>query len=274
MTDTPTAGHNRLSGIDPEKLLVIDLEEIAPLLEAQYKPLAERTAELTARADAWLAAHKRNMSLTIIADDADLAATADLYAQIKDHAAMGGEIDETRKKVKNAPIRAVQAIDAHFKGRATPLNAWLDMVSAAQLRYLREAKAREAREAAARAEALRIEAELAIQEARAQQTPEAIETAVTLEDRFEEAAAEASQPHARIQIRSALGTLTTADTKLTYEIVDMVALCRAIGEGKVPSYFVIPNDSVIKQALRGKSPMRQCPGLTIFEDVKITRRNA
>lgn len=270
----PPAGHNRLHGIDPEKLIQIDIEDIKLLLDQQYGALALRTTELEARATGWETEHTIEGGALAIADDADLARTTDLYKQIADHAADGGEVDDTRKKVKLGPWQACQAIDAHFKRQTAHLTNWLYAVTDAQKGYAREQRAREAREAAARAEAARQEANRRLLEARAAQTPETLEKAIAAEERADLATEAAAAPVKAAPVRSTIGSSTSIGSKRDYAVNDMKALCRGVADGTVPVTFVMPVESAIRLALRGKPPMTECPGLTIFDDVTIRRRGA
>jgi hypothetical protein len=137
----PQIGHNRLAAIDPEKLLVLDVEEIAPLLALQYTDLARRTKELETRANEWTDAHSDVSSRVSITDDADLAKLTDLYNQVRDHAAPKGELDETRERVKAGPLAAGRVIDAHFSARRSALEKWLADVTGWQKTYIREKQA-------------------------------------------------------------------------------------------------------------------------------------
>lgn len=268
MNDMPP-GDNRLKSLDPEKLLVLDVAEIDPLLSLQYAALAQRTRELEARAGEWLDEH-----LNGIRDDNDNSKLTDLFSQVRDHAT--GEIEAARQKVKSDPLAAARAIDGYFNRQRQPLETWLQTAAKVQKEYMRAKLARERREREAHAEAAQREAEHAIAAARKANTPDAIEKAIEAEQ-----AAEAANENATASVPdltrtySTLGSTTSASRTWAYELTDMVALCRAVGEGKAPVTFVLPADSAIKSAIRQKhGAIRECPGLHIFEDITVRRRGA
>lgn len=58
-----------------------------------------------------------------------------------------------------------------------------------------------------------------------------------------------------------------------YELTDMVALCRAIGEGRVPAEFVTLTGEVNKAVKRKDAPLRDVPGLRIFPDDSLSVRS-
>jgi hypothetical protein len=275
MTDTtPSSGHNRLRSIDPEKILLVDPEEIAPLLTLNFQELAERNAELARHAENWIVDHTDpKTGLQTVLDDADNNLLSDLYRQIKDHAGADGEVDTARKRIKLQPFRAIQAIDAHFNNLRTDLVLWMDKITKLQKDFLTRKLARERREREEAAERARAEAERLVAQARKKQTEESVDKAIeaeTIATMAEEATDLSVADMTRS--RSALGGVTSASAIFSFEIENMQELCAAIGRGEVPSTFVTPNDSAIRLAIRGKHGIRKCPGLRIFEDIRLSRR--
>ena len=274
-TDTPKPGDNRLRGIDPEKLLLVEPEEIAPLLELQYTGLAERAKELNLRAAIWLDTHMASPGIYEVKDEADNNRLTDLYRQIKDHAGVDGEVDTARKKVKLGPFRAIQAIDAHFGNLRTDLVYWMETVTKAQQDFMRREMQRKTREREEAAQKAREDAARLIAEARKTQDEATIEKAIEADDRAALAEERAAAPMADItRTRSTLGNTTSGSLTWTFEVTDLKALCAAVAKGEAPVTFIQANESAIRAAVRPKNGMRDIPGVRIFEDVKLNRRGA
>ena len=128
-------GDNRLKATDPEKLLQVDIEEIAPLLLFHYQALFMRSLELKANAEKWVSAHDY-LGNPAIEDDADLAASAALYRQLADHAGKDKELETARTKVKAGPLEAGRAIDKVFASYRAPIEELMEKINAAQEAYM------------------------------------------------------------------------------------------------------------------------------------------
>jgi hypothetical protein len=276
MTDEMVPGENRLKGIDPEKLMVVEVDEIAPLLDVQYPGLKKRGEELLERAMIWAKDHHVAGQGAVIADDLAMSAASDLFAQLSDYARDNGEVEEARKKVGDRPRRAVNAINAWFGSRRDRLVGAMATITTAQKRRLevvKEEQASERRRIAQEAEAL---AAAKLEAARAAHADEAtVDEAIAAEDRAEKARAEAAAPMQDMtRTRSALGVTTSASETWTYELDDMMALAKAVVAGTVPLNFLAVNDAIVKASLRGKAGIRSCAGLRIFAETKLNRRGA
>lgn len=265
------AGENYLRGIDPERLLNIEPEEIKALLEFHYPALFARSEELRGNAIRWLDEHKS------ITSEADNAAASALYTQLRDYAGAGKELDETRKKVKSLPFRACTKIDEVFGTYGHPITRIMEYITTIQQAYglKKAADEREARRRAA--EEARQAAEAAAALARAMpDDDQRMDSAVMAEVEAMEAEKRASAPLSELtRTQSALGITTTGTSIWKYEVTDIKALCRAVADGKVDASFVVPNDIVILAAIRKKKgAIRECAGLNIYEDIGIRRRSA
>lgn len=279
-----------LSAIDPEKLLVIPVDQIAPMLDVQYSDLQSRSAELLAAALRWMQDHDNGHKP--IADEDDNLRTSDFMRQIAQFAGDTGEVEVARKAVKLGIFQAGQAIDAWFGNLRTKLMMMhgpsksppVDTMQYASTAFLvakarreqaeRDRIAREAQEEARRkAEEARLAAE-------ANRPPEVIEQATEEALEAEVVAAQVTQDAAApartmVSARSATGTHVGLRGTWDAQVVDMVALCRAVADGKAPVTFVTADMSAIRQAVRRKvSPMRECAGLAITEAFAASRRGA
>jgi hypothetical protein len=271
-----TPGANRLAGIDPERLLVVDVEEIAPLLDRQYAALASRGAALLATAEDWIERHATSTGRPKITDEQDFTDASDFFAQLRDHAGPNGEVDSTRKLVKAGPREAGLAIDAWFGNLRDRLADSIAAIDDAQGEYIsgklvqaqldRERAATEARN-----EAIKLASE-------AWETgdEDVVNRAIAAEakaDEFE--MAETNNPsHLTVRSRSVMGNSATGKVGIDWRLVSMMTLCRAVVDGDAPVDFVTTNDPVIRAAIKGKGGRRSVPGLDIFETTKIIRRGA
>lgn len=284
MSDAPSSGHNRLRGINPEKLLVVEAEEIQPLLELQYAELWLRGKALAARVTAWQERHKDGA--VPIADEAEHAHLADMMQQLRDFAGDDGEADTARKKVKIGPWEACKVIDAAFAQIREPILAALGLgkrpavgtMQYAQTEFLlaKAAKVQAAREAVAReaqAEAQRLAD--GARSADDEDLDAAVDLAMAGEERAAVIAADAQAPIREMaRTRTAMGTTSTLTGTWDFDAdhVDMKALCRAVADGVVPVTFVTVDGAAIRHAIRAKvSPLRECPGLSIKQTFAARR---
>jgi hypothetical protein len=274
MSDDPKPGDNRLKAIDPERLLVLEVADIHPLLAVQYPALVKRSDELLNKAIEWASTHKVDGKITV-ADDAEMGRASELWKQLSDFAGDDGEADEVRKKVKLLPWKATQAIDSWFKGLRERLQGAMGVIHAAQMlraNQVREEERLKLLEEKRQADALALQA---LKEAQAKRTPEAIDRAMKAEEEAAEAGTAAGQPVTDLtRTRSTMGVTTSQSEKWTFTLTNMRALCKAIADGDVPETFVKPDDSAINLALRGKNGRRTCPGLDIFPTYQLNRRGA
>jgi hypothetical protein len=298
-------GHNQppddgpdYAAIDPTRLLVIAPDEIPALIAVQYPELAKRCDELTAGFDRWKAQHAAEKRF-VIADEADSLRTVDFEQQI---ATFLEEVEDARKPVKQPIFEAGKRIDGVFASYREGLQASVQTMAEARKVYMiaeaaRKRREREAAEAAAaeqarlaREEADRRRAEedrLAREAASGRATQAQVEAAFAATDdaaeRAQEAATKAevianlatAPDRDLVRARSGSGTTSSLRDNWTFDVTDIVALCRAVADGKVPAQFVMANDSVIRAAVRARhNPLRECPGLMIFNDMQATRRKA
>ena len=275
MTDEVKPGDNRLKGIDPEKLLVIEVDEIHPLLDTQYPELVKRGDELLEKAVEWATKHKREIGIVIL-DDAEMNHASDLYAQLRTYAGETGEVEETRKKVKLRPYQATQSIDAWFKTRRERLVGAMAVIDRAQNARADKVRADEQAERLRIAREAELLAEKLKEEARQADAPDvAVDMAIEAEDIAEQAKVAAAAPAADLtRTRSTLGVTTSQSEKWDYRVTDIKKLCAAVVAGTAPETFVMPVDAAIKLAIKGPKGKREIPGLEIYPDYKINRRGA
>lgn len=267
----------------PERL--IDPALIVPLLDANYGPLKARSVALIESAEAW----KADLGRVTIADQQAANDLADLlqqiagYAQKKDDA----EVEQARKKVKEPVFKAGKEIDGWFAALVErlqeiaglpPYTAGAGTMQGSLNTWVRNEAARKQSEARLEAQRLAAEAAAAVEVARQaepEQFDDALSNAMVAEDAAGQAAVRAAAaPKDLVRTTTARGTTLGMRANWTYTVVDLLALVKAIAEGKAPLDFVTDNSSVIKAAIKGDKGRRECPGLTIFNDAQASRRGA
>lgn len=276
MNDAIEPGDNFLRGVDPEKLLKVEITDIDPMLTLQYGAIQSRGDELLAAAVQWAKEHAVPGQGHVIADDAEMTKASDLYAQLQTYASDKGEVEVTRKKVGEMPRLAVAAINAWFGNRRDRLLGAMATIDAAQKRRLNAVRAAEAAERAKIAREAEEHARKLADEARAaaEATPDMIAEAIAAEDQAEEAKAAAAAPMQDLtRTRSSMGVTTSGSETWTYELVDMMALAKAVSAGTVPVNFLMVNDAIARASIRPRNGMRSCAGLNIFPETKINRRS-
>lgn len=280
-------GDNRLRGIDPEKLLILDVDELPDMLEVQYAGIAERGMELLSRVVEWKEEHQNGA--VAIANEVENGELSDIMKQLRDFAGDNGEVYVTRRKVKTQPYEAIKKIDGWFNNLSDPILEVLGVGKAApvgtmqyaQTQYLvakgrREQAERDevARKAQAAADEMVREARLlAESEASRATVGKAIDRAVEAEDTARATADAAAAPmRDMVRSRSAVGTTSTLASTWEFTLVDMKALCAAVAAGTVPVTFVTTNDQAIRLAIRAKQgALRGCPGLDISQTFSARR---
>lgn len=297
---------DRLTAIDPTNLLVVSLDDLPKLLDLQFAALANRGAELVAGIARWKEDHDDGRKP--IADDAENAILSDWMRQLSDYAGADGEADTARKSVKRVIFEAGKMIDGWFGALRDPIvaaigparNAPLGTLQQMQTAYLvakadraRLEQERIAREAKAEADKLAAEARKleAEEEARmkamvaagvekgdaeaaiAARTDDAYATAANAMNQAEAAfAGIGTAPQAAARQRTALGTTTGLQMTWEAEVVDVLALAKAVAAGTAPVTFLTANVSAINAAVRQKvAPLRDCPGVNIRQ-VAAARR--
>lgn len=268
-------GHNRLKALDPEKLLLVEIEEIAPLLGVQYPALVNRRAELLDTALAWAAQQTKDGAL-VITSDAEMNRASDVYVQLATFAGDTGEAEETRKRVKLRPWQAIKAIDAWFANLRDVLTPHMAAITKAQ--NARAEVVRKQEEVARQAEIKRKqeEAQALLEAARKADADEAtVDAAIEAETAVELAKVAAAAPITDLtRTRSAMGTTTSQSENWTYKVTSIKDLCAAVVAGKASDTFVVPGDAAIRLAIRGKNGKRDIPGLEIYPEYKMNRRGA
>lgn len=270
----------------PEKLIDPDL--LVPLFEANYAPLMQRGAELSAAIERWKALHmvpkpadwpegKAWPARFAIPDDADNGKTSNFVRLLTSFAggksAASGEVNEAREKVKAPVIAAGKTIDGWFGTLRDGIRADMLLMDRAQIDYLQAVARREQekrdQEAAAALELANRKAE----EARlAGGADDAVQQAVVAEEQAEAAVKAAEAPVTDMtRQRTAEGTTTSLGGKWVAKVVDLMALVKAVAAGTAPLMFVTSNDSVIGAAVRPANGMRECPGLEISQEAKLNR---
>ena len=269
-------GDNFLKGIDPTKLLVLDAEQIAPLLAVQYDALIKRMEELHQSACDWMNKHRDpKTGKLLITSDAETNEASDIAQQLRSFGGDGGEAEEARRRVTDPLYRAKQVADGWFKNLRDPVlvvvahigtaqNDWLNAKRKAEQKA-RERAAQEAAEQAARA----------LMEAQAKRTEEAADAALEAEVAAFEASEAAAAPVADItRTRSVFGVTTSQAEVWNYRVVDLRELCMAAANGEVPDTFIQANDAAIKLAIKGPKGRRNIPGLEVYPEYTVRRRGA
>lgn len=271
----------------PEKL--VDPDVIAPLLQENYPALIKRSADLIAAAERWRQGHaepapegwpegKPFPARLRILDEADNQRTSDFLRQIDAFAGgknpASGLVNEAREKVKKPLDDAAKVAHAWFNGLRDSLREFRLAVDGVQTAYLREKAAlaqqqrdEEAKQARDAAEVARLKALAEEGEERA--VTEAARTA-EIADRATQAAAAPRTEMARST--STGGTTTTLRSNWTHQVTDLMALVKAVAEGKQPLIFLTANTAMINAAIKNKdTALRECPGLDIFDDARAVR---
>lgn len=286
----PAIGHNQPPP-DPERL--VDPEALPAILAAQYLPLANRGEELEAQIAAYLAAYatpapdgwpadKPFPTSIKITDDDHLNRTSDFLRALAAYAggksADSGEVHEARKRVTEPLVRSQKIAIGWFDSLRADIRSFMSLADAAQTAYLREQEAKRRAEAERQAAILRREAEEAAQRIREAATDAAAEAAMIDATAAEASADDAARmatarPADLVRSTSTYGTTTTIRSNWTFEVTDLMALARAVADGKLPAAFIAPNETVIRAAIKAKhAPLREAPGLRIYDDAKVARR--
>ena len=277
MTDDPKPGDNRLRGLDPENLLLLTTDEIAPLLDLQYSALTDRTWELLAQAIAWAKEHKNSETGQIeINDDVDTNRATDLFKQLDDHAGKAGEVEEARKKVKLKPYEATKAIDAWFANLRDRLVGAMASIHSAQNAYANAKRAKDQARLLAEAVAAAQRAAGLLEEARKKKAPEeTIQAAIAAEQEADDARAATGASAADLtRTRSAMGNTSSQVETWKFKVTDIRALCRAIVAMEQPATYIMVNESAVNALIRGKNGIRDIPGLEIYPEYNLRRRGA
>lgn len=288
--DTATIGHNNPPApITPETL--VNLETLPQLLADNYGPLAARGAQLAADMGAWIEAHRElppagwdasrpyPFRLTI-ADDADNLRSADFFNLIAAWSGGktegSGEVDEARKKVKFSPFQACKAIDGFFNGMRADLRASLLAGFQAQDRYINDKIIYERRERERVAALERQRADQALAEARRQRaSDEAVNDAMRAEAVAEVAEIAAAAPITNLARSTSMGGVTvSAKTTWTWEVTDLLALVKAVAEGKAPITFLAANDRQIDAWVKQQQDKTNVPGIAVTPVYSATRNGA
>jgi len=242
-----------------------------------------------------------------INDDETLTRAGGFVLQLRDCA----KDCDSRRVAAKAPFLAAGAIiDGFFKGGMSDrLNASAAEITRLQSAYQTAKAERERREAAERArlqreredaerraaaeaerekraaEQARIEAERAASAARNQaeraeaqrQAAEAEAARRQAEDRARAAADAAAQAQqqareaTKIEVAPAAAiTRTRGDVALT--TTRQVWKYRVIDITKVPAAYLQINDAVVRAAIKGKTGVREIPGLEIYDELEATNR--
>lgn len=302
-THTPAGIGDNLPPPPTEYWVPTTLDEATLVAE-----LAEHNGDLEARftslMDAMLRFRER---VGAIGDDETLTRAGGFVLQLRDCAK---ECDARRVNAKAPFLAGGAVIDGFFKGGMVDrLNACAAEITRLQSAYQNAKVERERREAAEReriqrerqdaerrataeaerqkraAEQARLEAERAAATARNEaeraeaqrQAAEAEAARKQAEDRERAAANAAAQAQqqahdaAKVVLAPAADiTRTRGDVALTttrqvwrYRVVDIT---------KVPAAYLMVNDAVVKAAIKGKTGVREIPGLEIYDELEATNR--
>lgn len=258
MSDLPPKTHNQ-----PPKPLTP--QEIGEMLLGNCDDLTDRAAEIVAGVARFLVAYPT------IPDD-DVAGKASDFAGPK--GAMAAFLKQSKAKhtiEKEAFLLGGRAVDAFFAGLNKPVEDCRAKIKAVLEPYLieREEKAR----AAARAEAQRKadEAQAALDAAAAKMDADKLEQAAGLAGQAERMADKAEAPaaqHSRVQ--GEFGGPTSLRTRWEFDEAnsDLMALAKAVVEGREPLHYLAFATTRIGQAVRSDK-VRAIEGCVIAERKSI-----
>ncbi len=224
-----TVGHN--SG---EPIALISADD----LREDWRYKETRKAELVEQVDAWIADHPHGIE----SDDADGIVSA-IIKQLREEAR---QVDEIRKRVKQPFLDATKVIDGFFKAIIDPMHSAGERLTRLSTEYglkkLAEAK-RRAREAevAAREEAMRLAAANDLDRALAQEEIAENIAATPIDS------ADASRVHGDY------GTTASLRSSWTYEVVDKMALIRAVADGSISADALVVSDDWIKSKIKQRN---------------------
>ena len=272
----------------PEKL--IDPDALPALFEANYWRLMERRSELEAGMERWKVLHlvprpddwpegKAWPERYAIPpkDEADFNKTSDMLRVVASFAGgkspASGEVNEARERVKKPILDAGKVTDNWFNLLREPLRAAILVMDRAQADFLVEKREVEQRRRDSEAAAALEEANRLAEAARVSGGDETVvERAVQAEAEAAAAVQAAEAPITDMtRTKSAAGSVTSLVEKWTFRVVDIVALCRAVVDNKVPAMFVKADDAVIGPMVRKKGGLRECPGLAIEAETTTHR---
>lgn len=167
----------------------------------------------------------------------------------------------------NAAHASHKAALAQLKKLSEPAERFEAAAKAAMKKYVLEeqAKARAAEEAA-RAEARKREEERLAMAAKLESEGKKDEAAVVMET----ALAPVAPSPALVAPPRAAGT--SARPRWKGRVVDITALCRAIGAGNVPAKILSVNEGELNRAADAIANSREWPGVEWYEDVDISAR--
>lgn len=234
------------------------LIEVAPINTKQANEYNAKALELTTQAK----------QLTIKSQP-DLERAADLRKTIKD---MGKNLEEARKKITSPLDVARKAVMDLFRGPAEALASAEITLNKAITTYTSEQ------------ERLRLEAEVKLRrqaEAEEKRKREALEERArkAAEAGKAEKAEELLQKAAEVQVVAP--TLAPTIQKVAglsfrenwfAEVVDFMALVKAVAEGKAPMNFIMPNSTVLNSQARATKDSMIVPGVKFFmEKIPVGR---
>lgn len=232
--------------------------------------LTENYVALTAEVEA--IAERANLAPRKVTDDDGLGVIGDL---VKDAAMLARKADSMRKAEKEPHLTAGREIDAFFATFTDRLDRIRKVFEAVATDYQRAKAAEARRKAEDEARRLREEEERQREIARRAEEANRAKTAAKADDRAEDAAEKAAAAEALAnasaaeltRTRSASGTLATAKTEWTFEVVDL----DAIPLDRLRPYLRRDDiEKAIRQFVRVGH--RELPGVRIFEDVRAAFR--
>lgn len=267
----PGAGHNR----PPAASLDLETDQWIAWLDHVFE-------EATRRRDERLESFERFRAGYPTIDDDDVAGRA---GDLRDKLVFVTKSAKNLHEQEKLPVlRAQRAIDGYLrrflapieerdsKGKLVPgskaaLNVIQARLDAYGLRQL------EASKKAAAEEALRKqrEAQQATQEALTTMSPEALAAAATAAREAEEATAHAAaKPADHTRVHGPMGSTTSLKGPWQFkrEQSDLMALVRAVAEGKAPLAYLDFNERTIGAAIRNNG-VRDIPGCVIEQDLHM-----
>jgi hypothetical protein len=243
---------------------------IAPSPATVQEWLAETQATLVARRDEILAGYNRFLKAHPdgIQDETTQARAADFAGGKGIMSAFVKECDGNRSTEKGPFLAGGRAVDAFFSTLTDPVERCQKDMRVKMTAFANKLEAQ--RREAARLEAERLAAEAALAEDHAIDTmAEAdLQAAMDVAREAEAAAALAdAKASALSQTRGELGTVVSLRTswKADYAASDLMALVKAVAEGRAPLYYLTFADTRINYAIRSEK-VREIPGVRIREE--------
>ena len=272
-TNLPGPGHNSAGAAQEIDLsALLDPVTLRNQWEMDYHAGIRRRDELLENVKALKEKFKDGLQ-----SEADVGRVSDIAKQLRDEAKIPTNLHEPMKKPFLDAGRAADAFFMHewahrlleslpyFYGDGTR-GAPLGIVTAFQRKQAQEE--RERREAEAKR--LRDEAAAAAAAAQRAMTSDVVDNAIQLDQQAQQAQQAAKAPVTDLtRTRGAFGSVTSLQDNWVFEVEDLMALVKAVAEGKAPLHYLCLNEKIVGTLVKPKKGgVREIPGLKIWNAAK------